>query len=123
PGLRHENCFVTDGEMAGDADLPRDCDVVAHGHAACDAGARADNAVFANHAVVGDLDQVVDLGAASDACLAKAPTVNGGISADLHIVSNLDDANLGNFLVLTVRHLVPKAVCPQDDTAVQNDIV
>ena len=51
-----------------------------------DAGKRDQDHVFANVAVVADVNQVVDLDPAADARLAQRPAVDGRVGADLHVV-------------------------------------
>ena len=39
-------------------------------------------------AVMGDVDEVVDLGARADAGLAQCAAVDGGVGSDLHVVAD-----------------------------------
>ena len=65
------------GEMAGYADLSSERDAIADDRAARQTYKAANDAVLADDAVVRDLNEIVDFGAASDTSFAKPGTVNG----------------------------------------------
>ena len=50
----------------------------------------------ADHDVVGDLHQVVDLGALADHRVRQRAPVDRGVGADLHVVADDDAADLGH---------------------------
>src|SRR6266581_101150 len=63
PGLDEQPGAASDGEMIRNARLPRDDHVVLHLHTPGDAGLRHDEAARADAHVMGDVDEIVDLGA------------------------------------------------------------
>src|SRR5207302_1923907 len=63
PGRDERPGAASDGEMIRNALLPRDDYVVLHLHAPRDAGLRHDEAARADAHVMGDVDEIVDLGA------------------------------------------------------------
>ena len=121
--LRHDDTLVSNGQMTRDADLSRNGHAITDNGASGNTGERTNDAVLTNNAVMADLHKVVDLRASADAGPAKAATVNGRVRANLNIVANLGEANLGNLLMFAVDGLVTKTVCAQDDPAVQSHAV
>ena len=73
--------------------------VAAHPRAAGNRGAAGYGGVGADHHVVGDLDEIVDLGPLPDDGGTERTTVDGGVGADLDIVMNDDIADLQHFAV------------------------
>ena len=53
--------------------------------------------MFAEHAVVSDLDQIIDLAALADDRLSETSPVNGGICPDLDVIANLHSTHLIDF--------------------------
>ena len=53
--------------------------------------------------IVGDLDEIVDLGALADHGVADRAAVDGGVGADLDIVLDDDAADLRNLVVAASR--------------------
>ena len=96
--------FVSDGLAAEDARLPAEDDAGAYLHVvadadlagqnsaladrarAGDAGERDQDRVFADVAVVADVDEVVEFCAAADASFRQCAAVDGAVGADLHVV-------------------------------------
>src|SRR5262249_56337208 len=99
-----------DVDVVGDADLAGHHDVVAGRRGAGDADLAGENVVLADLAVVGHLDEVVDLGAAADARGLEGAAVHGGAGADLDVVADLDVAELRHLHVLAVREAVAEAI-------------
>ena len=64
---------------------------------------RDDEAVFADHAVVADLHEVVDFGALADDGFAETRAVDGGVGADFDIVVDFHDADLVDLHVAAVH--------------------
>src|SRR5258708_5566307 len=106
--LRHDDGLVTNGQMAGKANLPGNRDVITDDRAASDAGKPADDAVFADDAVVTDLNEIIDLRPLPNPRRSEAGTVDGGVHANLDIIPNLDIAELRNLLVYAVHHFKTK---------------
>jgi hypothetical protein len=57
---------------------------------------RQQNHVLADIAVVGDVNQVVDLRSPADSRLFERTAVDGGVGADLHVVFNHQRPCCGN---------------------------
>ena len=70
----------------------------------CHADLRGQNRVFSYLSSMPDLDQIVELGSASDPCISYRGAVDRGVRADLHVVVDQDSARLANFIVGTVSH-------------------
>ncbi len=66
--------------------LPRQHGALAHGARAGDSGQRHHDDVLADVAVVADVDEVIDLDAASNARRLKCSAVDGGVGANFDIV-------------------------------------
>ncbi len=64
--------------------------------------------------VMGDLDEVIDLGAASDDGGAEGAAVDGDVGADFDVVVDDDLADLGDFAVLSVIEDVAEAIGADD---------
>ena len=65
-----------------------------------------DDRVRADHGIMADLHEVVDLRPAADHGLAERRAVDGGVGADLHVVLDDDPAHLGDLAVrLAVEHV------------------
>src|ERR1041384_7626960 len=99
---------AADGDVIRDPDLAAQKHFVTHVRAARDARHRRDEAALADVHVVGDLDQVVDLGAGADHRVVHAAAVDGGVGADLHVVADEAATHLGNLAVRTpvaARHV------------------
>ena len=88
--------------MASDADLAGQDHAVLDDGCARDSDVREEQAAAADLAVVGDVHEIVDLGASTDARRAEARAVDGGVRADLDIVLQNDPTDL--------RRLLPSAV-------------
>lgn len=80
-----------------------------------------ENAMFANDDIVADLHLVVDLGASTDPCAAKAGTVNGCAGTDFDIVVELNDADLLDFDMAAFGELIAEAIRTNNTAAVNGD--
>ena len=73
---------------------------------------------------VGDLDEVVDLGAGADARLADGRPIDRRVRADLHVVFDDDAADLRDLLVGAVAAMrEAEAVAADDGAVLQDDAV
>ena len=90
PALGCQPRPIAYGKMAGDSDLARHDHFVSNAAAATDAYLRGNETTLADPDVVGDLNEVVDLGSGPDDGIVDAPAIDTGIGANLHII--LDDA-------------------------------
>src|SRR5262249_42421091 len=101
-------------------------DVVAELGRAGDAALGHDDAMPSDHDVVGDLHQVVDLGAVADHRVSERAAVDGGVGADLDVVADDDAADLGPLAPASGAHREAEAVLPDagagvNDAAVADD--
>ena len=69
---------------------------------------QGDGVVF----IVSDLNQVVDLGAFADHCVAIGAAIDRGPSADLHLVLNDNPANLHHLAVTGWPHQITEPILP-----------
>ena len=77
----------------------------------------------ADHHIVGDLHQVVDLGALADHGVAQAPAVDRGAGANLDVVLNDNAADLRHLdVALGARH-VAEAVLADVATRMNDDAI
>src|SRR5258706_15921883 len=79
--------------------------------------------MFADHDVVCDLHQVVDLGSLADYGRAECAAVDGHVSADLDVIVNDDVANLRNFAVRALVEHVAKSIRADHRTRVDADAI
>src|SRR5215207_10932932 len=70
--LGRDASSISDREVIGDPDMPREDDVIADARAARDADSGHDQAAFADPDVVSHLHQVIELGAAPDDSVVDA---------------------------------------------------
>ena len=75
-----------------------------------DARLSNDDAMPPDDDVVGDLHQIVDLGAFADHGIGEKAAIDGRIGADLDAVADDDAADLGNFDMAIGAHGIAKAV-------------
>src|SRR6478752_1563872 len=87
------------------------------------AGLGDDQAVFADHHVVADLDEVVDLAALTDDRLAETGAIDGGVRADFHIVADFHDADLVDLDVAALGKFIAIAVRADNGPRLENDAV
>src|SRR6185436_6255343 len=98
--------------------------VVAQLRRASDAALGNDDAVPADHHVVGDLHEVVDLGALADHRVRQRAAVDGRIGADLHIVTDHDAADLRHLQApFGAAHGKAEAVLADARASVDDDTV
>ena len=90
---------VGDADVANEGRLAGHNDVAAGFGGASDAGLGNEEVVGADGNAMGDLDEVVDLGAFTDACFGEAAAVDGGDSADLYIIFNNNVTELFELVV------------------------
>src|SRR5207245_5682989 len=84
-----------------DAHLGSENDVFFDYDTARKTGLRGNHHVFSDLAVVADVDQVVDLGAAPDAGDFQGSAVDGRVGADLDVIGDFEAAGLREFHVVS----------------------
>jgi hypothetical protein len=120
-------------DVAGDAYLSGENDIVAYVGGSGEAYLRAQESVFSDGAGVSDVDEVVDLGASGDVGAADVGAVDAGSGLDLDVVGDLDVAGLDDFVPAgsLIAGFVfasfvfgeTEAVGADDDGVLQEDIV
>ena len=86
-----------DARMFPDAHLATEYDILLDHDAAGKPGLSGDHYVFPDLAVVPDVHQIIDLGAAADACNLQRSTIDGRVGPDLDVVCNFQVPTWGNF--------------------------
>src|SRR5579872_378297 len=109
-GARPDDAVVADLDVADDAYLSCDDDVVTDTRAACDAGLRADRAVTTDLNVVRDLHEVIDLRAGADARGAGDRAIDRGARADLDAIAEHDVAQLRDLYLLAADAREPETI-------------
>src|SRR5260370_8391395 len=85
--------------MFADAHLPADDHVVLNHNAPGESRLRRNDHVFADQAVVADVDEVIDLRSPANARDFERAAVNGRVGADFHIVFDLKLPDLRKFFI------------------------
>ena len=109
--------------MADQPGLAPDRDVVLELRAARDPDLRHHDAVPADHHVVADLDQVVDLGAVADPRAVGGGAVHGGVGSDLDVVADDHVPDLRHLVVATVVEREAEPVAPDHDPRMEDATV
>ena len=81
---------------------------------------RCDDSILADHDVVRDLHEIVDLCSFLNPGSTKTGPVDGRIRADLDVIVNLDDAKLLNFFLPAIDHFKTETVRADYCTAVND---
>ena len=106
--------------MTVDIGRAADCHMIAQSGRTRDACGTGHNAVFAQAAVMCNLNKVIDLRALADHRVIKSSTVNSGIGADLHVVFNTNAADLRNLHPFTFKRRKTETVAADDAPRLQN---
>jgi hypothetical protein len=80
-------------------------------------------AMAANDDVVGDLHEIVDLSTLADDRVRQGTSVDGGVGADLNVITYDHTSNLGYFQVPLSPHCEPEPVLTDADAGVEDDAV
>ncbi len=105
PGLTGKNHIIADFRAAGDADLG------------------TNDAMFSNHDVVGDHDEIVYLGSLANDGAPKARAIHRGVCANFNIILHDHTANLRNFMMAPIPRVITKTIPPDHRAAVKNDAI
>src|SRR5206468_8553811 len=92
------------------AHLPPEHDVVAYLRASGDAGLGRENTVAPDLHVVGDLNEVVNLGPLADQGGPKRATVHGGVASDFDVILNDGLPELRELVIPALGQNVAEAV-------------
>ena len=120
---QHHSFF--DAGVFADAYLAAEHDIFLDHDTAGEAGLCGDHHIFPDLAVVPDVNQVVDLGAAPDASHFESTPIDSCVRSDFYVVSDLETPDLGKFLVAPGRLVadVSEAIAAQHRTGMNNHSV
>jgi hypothetical protein len=102
--------LVSDANMVGKTSLPTDHDMMANRGATGDANLGDHDRVFSDRDIVGDLDQVIDLGAPLDDGAAERGSVDSYVGAQFNVVFDDHTAELRNLVMAALMLYVTKTV-------------
>jgi hypothetical protein len=112
---------IPDFEVASQADLPAQDNIVAELGAAGDASLRNDEAMFAEYHVMADLDEIINFGSFANDSGPKRAAINCDVRADFDVVTELYIPYLRHFPVdAPIKH-VAKTIRPYDGTRMDSD--
>src|SRR5690348_6814537 len=123
--LRAQDHTLFDAGVVPDAHLPANHGAILHGDAAGEAGLGGDDHIFSDADIVAHVHQIIQLRAPADDGQVQSPAIHGSIGADLHVVADLQAANLGKLFVAAgggVAHIA-EAVAAQHRAAVHDNTV
>ena len=123
PGLGGDLGAGADGQMAGQAGLAAEGGEIADHGRARNAALRHQHAMAADDDVVGDLNQVVDLGSLADDRVAVGAAVDRRPGADLDVVLDDDAADLRHLEVPARPEREAEAVLADMDAGMDDDAV
>src|SRR5579864_513217 len=122
--LCSNDCAIANFAVTGGTGLSGKNNTLTDIGGSCESNLCAEQRIFAYCGAVADLNQVVDLRAASDASLANAGAVNAGIRLNLHIVFDNRGAGLQDLVpVAVVVFSETESVSADYHTILQNDVV
>ncbi len=122
-GLGGDRHIVAEIEVADDTGLAADGDVMADSRAAGNTDLGDDHAVGADGDAVADGDHVTQFCPSTDRGPAQGGALNSSVGADLDIIFEDDDSDLGNLVMLAFVGGVAKAVVPDDSAGVKDDAI
>src|SRR6266513_2758455 len=107
--------------MANDADLTGNHYFFSHSSAAGNPGLRCDDGMFSDHDVVRDLHEIIDLDPFLYPSPPKPGAINRRVSADFHVVVDLNDSDLRNFIVSTLDKFKSETIRTDNRATVNDD--
>src|ERR1700736_557347 len=107
--------------MPYNADLTSHLHIFANSRAAGYPSLGCDDRIFSNNDVVRDLHKVVDLSPFLNPGSAEPCAIYRCVRADLHVVVNLNNSDLRNFLVLAFNKFESETIGPDDRAAMNDD--
>jgi hypothetical protein len=114
---------VADRYVIDHANLPGQCYRPADARAPGDSCLRRYDRVLANGNIVGDLNQIVDFRSAADNRASQGCPVDRSIGADLDVVFDLDDSDLGDLDAFVAFPRVTEAVTADHHTGMQDNAI
>ena len=120
---RRQLCPVADRHMTVDAGRPANHDPISNGGAARDSDLGDDDAMSANADIVGNLHQIVDLGALADDRVVERPSVDCGVRADFNVILDDDPADLRDLFQTPRARSIAETILADAHTGMDDDIV
>jgi hypothetical protein len=111
---------VANLEVAGEAALARDGNVIAQLCGAGDADLGDEQAVLPDLHVVADLHKIINLGPLAYHRFAQGGAIDRGAGADFNVIFNSDNSNLRNLVVLALVQGEPVAVRTDHDASMND---
>ena len=121
--LRADHCPVVNLDVADDPCLAANDNAGAYSDTPGDSDLRDDDGMFADHHVVRDLHEVINLDALLNPGAAKTRAVDRGIGANLDVIIDLHDANLRHLLVPGRGHFESKTIRADNGATVNDDAI
>ena len=109
-GLSADARPFPDREMPAYSRLPGENGAIAHRCRPGHTNLRHQQAFLTDAHVVGNVHQVVDLGPAADHSVVDAAAIDGGVGANLDVVTDDTAANVRNLAMRSVAKHVPESV-------------
>src|SRR2546430_10461826 len=94
--LRTDGGVIANLDMPNDTSLAANQDTLTDPHTAGNSGLRRDDGILADHNVVRDLHEIVDLCSLLNPGSAKTGSIDGRVVADLDIFAELYSSKLSN---------------------------
>lgn len=123
PCLRSDDRTVADVDVISDTDLTGTDDVVTGGYGSGESDLRDEEVVATDVTVMADHDLIIDAGARADHGFTDFGAVDGRTGSDFHIVTDANDAEVGQPQVPTIDQSIAEAIGSDDTAGVDNDVV
>src|SRR2546430_6220629 len=117
--LRGETCTSADREVPADSCLSCQDRPITNVDRASDSDLRHHQAFLADAHVVGDVNEIVDLGSVADHCVVDAAAVDGGVGSDLDVVADDAAPDVRDFLVRAIAKHVAESITSDPRARVQ----
>ena len=112
--------LISDDDVVCKACLSTDHDVMPYASTAGNPDLCHQDRMGTDRHVMGDLDQIVDLGALLDDRLTKCGSINRDIRPDLDVILDRDSPKLGNFVMLSLVLHIAESVASNHRAAVND---
>jgi hypothetical protein len=118
-GHGSDHHLIADFDVSAKSHFASQGNVIAQSCASGDPDLGAEYTVLANSHIVSNLAKVIDFGSLLDPCAAKAGTINRCVGANFHIIIDLDNSGLWDFLVTPFSEFIAKSFGAHDDAVVE----
>jgi len=120
PALRCENCSVADRYVTDDTNLAGYCYMLSDSSTPRDPCLRSNDRMPADHNVVRDLNEIVDLDSFLNPGSSEAGAIDSRVRSDLDIVIDLDNPELRDFFMAVLHELEAETVRSDHGAAVDD---